>query len=147
METRPPGILETRRLVLTRARRDDAPAIFEYASDPEVTRLMDWRTHTVLSEAADFIERSEKRWTLGTEFTWLITMRPDGLPVGAISSSPEGHRATIGYVLNRRYWSKKRVTLARLLRGNAGRKAAEVTRMRARNFTRLLRSRPLPQLG
>lgn len=112
METSLPEILETGRLVLRRARRYDAPAIFEYASDPEVTRLMDWRTHTVLSEATDFIETSDGRWTHGTDFTWLITIKPDGVPAGAISSSPEGHRATIGYILSRGYWRKGYATEA-----------------------------------
>jgi len=105
MEISPPEFLETGRLVLRRAQREDAPAIFEYASDPEVTRLMDWRTHTEVSEAAGFIEASEKAWTRGTEFTWLITIKPDGPPVGAISCRPDGCRAEIGYVLNRRYWA------------------------------------------
>lgn len=105
-------VLETSRLVLRRPQREDAPAIFEYGSDPEVTRLMDWRTHTAVSNAADFTEASEKRWTDGTEFTWLITIKPDGVVVGAISSSFNEHRATIGYVLSRRHWGKGYATEA-----------------------------------
>lgn len=112
MEISPPGVLETPRLVLRRAQREDAPAIFEYASDPEVTPLMDWRTHAEVSESADFIEASEKAWARGTEFTWLITIKPDGPPVGAISCRPDGCRAEIGYVLNRRYWGKGYATEA-----------------------------------
>ncbi len=98
--------------MLRQAQREDAPAIFEYASDPEVTRLMNWRTHSEVSEAADFIQTSEKRWTQGTEFTWLITIKPDGPPIGAISCRPDGHRAEIGYVLNRRYWGRGYATEA-----------------------------------
>ncbi len=98
--------------MLRRAQLQDAPAIFEYASDPEVTRLMDWRTHAEVSEAAGFIESSEKAWARGTEFTWLITIKPDGLPAGAISCRPAGCRAEIGYVLNRRYWGNGYATEA-----------------------------------
>jgi RimJ/RimL family protein N-acetyltransferase len=48
----------------------------------------------------------------GTEFTWLITVKPDGPPVGAVSCFPDGHRAEIGYVLNRQYWGKGYATEA-----------------------------------
>jgi [ribosomal protein S5]-alanine N-acetyltransferase len=112
MEIFPPEVLETLRVMLRRAHPEDAPAIFEYARDPAVTRLMNWRTHTEVSQAADFIETCEKGWTHGTEFTWLITIKPDGLPVGAVSCFPDGHRAEIGYVLNRQYWRKGYATEA-----------------------------------
>ena len=36
--------LETERLLLRRMRLDDAEAMFAYASDPEVTRYVLWRT-------------------------------------------------------------------------------------------------------
>jgi RimJ/RimL family protein N-acetyltransferase len=73
---------------------------------------MNWRTHTEVSQAADFMEACEKGWTHGTEFTWLITIKPDGLPVGAVSCFPDGQRAEIGYVLNRQYWGKGYATEA-----------------------------------
>lgn len=107
----PPDVLETGRLRLRRAQRDDAPAIFEYASDPEVTRLMDWKRLTDASEARSFTEE-EKAWSSGEEFTWVITVKPDNFAAGAISCRPDGHRAEIGYVLNRRYWGNGYATEA-----------------------------------
>jgi RimJ/RimL family protein N-acetyltransferase len=108
----PPDVLETPRLRLRRPERDDVPAIFEYASDPEVTRLMDWRTHASPTDAVNFIENTEKGWASGTEFTWVIALKPGAFLVGAISYSPHGHHADIGYVLNRRYWGRGYATEA-----------------------------------
>jgi ribosomal-protein-alanine N-acetyltransferase len=112
MEISPPVVLETRRLMLRRARPEDAPAIFEYANDPEVTRMMNWLTHTEVSQASDFIEAAEKGWTDGTEFTWLITIKSDSLPIGAISCFPDRHSAEIGFVFNRQCWGRGHATEA-----------------------------------
>jgi [ribosomal protein S5]-alanine N-acetyltransferase len=108
----PPEALETGRLRLRRAEQVDAPAIFEYASDPEVTRLMEWRTHTSPNESAGFIEMTEKEWISGAQFTWVITVKPSNFVIGAIRCSRPGHRADIGYVLNRRYWGNGYATEA-----------------------------------
>ena len=39
---RPPDVIDLERLRLRRPTLADAPAIFEYASDPEVARYADW---------------------------------------------------------------------------------------------------------
>ncbi|HYA34769.1 MAG TPA: GNAT family N-acetyltransferase [Candidatus Binataceae bacterium] len=107
-----PERFETARLTLRRVRDSDVSAIFEYASDPEVTRLMDWRTLVDVSEAAKSVQRSREGWERGTEFGWMITVKPGDFAVGRIACFPNGHRAEIGYLLNRRFWGKGYATEA-----------------------------------
>ena len=49
-----PEILTTERLLLRRPLLSDATAIYEYACDPEVTRYMDWWTHTDIRDSVAF---------------------------------------------------------------------------------------------
>ncbi len=97
----PPETFETPRLRLRRPRPDDAEAIFAYASDPAVTRLMDWPTHATVETSRRFLDFCEKGWTSGTEFTWLLTRPPSDRAVGAIACRPKGEGVEFGYVLHR----------------------------------------------
>lgn len=55
----PPRVLETARLRLREPAPRDVRAIFEYASDVEVTRLMDWERLTDASQVLDLLARSD----------------------------------------------------------------------------------------
>jgi len=112
MNSVPSEVLESVRLRLRRPEKVDAPAIFEYGRDPEVTRLMEWRTHTSPNESAGFIEMTEREWISGAQFTWVVTVKPSNFAIGAIRCSRPENRADIGYVLNRRYWGNGYATEA-----------------------------------
>jgi RimJ/RimL family protein N-acetyltransferase len=101
-----PEVLTTERLVLRRPSLSDAADIYEYAHDPEVTRHMDWRTHTDLREAVDFLEACAPRWESGQEFCWVITVKPEDRAVGAIACRVRGHAVDFGYALNRKSWGQ-----------------------------------------
>lgn len=97
----PPETIETPRLRLRRPRADDDAAVFAYASDPLVTRLMDWPTHVALGTSRRFLEFCETGWATGTEFTWVLTLPPSDRAIGAIAIRPKGRGAELGYVLHR----------------------------------------------
>ncbi|MFN7989336.1 MAG: GNAT family N-acetyltransferase [Thermoanaerobaculia bacterium] len=97
----PPGAFETRRLRLRRPRPDDDEAVFAYASDPAVTRLMDWPTHASIAPSRRFLADCARGWAAGTEFTWLVTLRPDDRALGAIACRPKPEAVEFGYVLHR----------------------------------------------
>ncbi|MHB8798720.1 MAG: GNAT family N-acetyltransferase [Thermoanaerobaculia bacterium] len=100
----PPETIETPRLRLRRPRTDDAEAVFAYASDPLVTRLMDWPTHVAIETSRRFLEFCEAGWATGTEFTWVLTLPPSDRAVGAIACRPNERNergAEFGYVLHR----------------------------------------------
>jgi [ribosomal protein S5]-alanine N-acetyltransferase len=102
----------TERLVLRRPALTDTLGVYEYASDPEVTRFMDWPTHQNARDALNFLRRCTARWEDGTEYTWAMTLKPEDHVVGAVSCRIQGHAASMGYVLNRRYWDQGYATEA-----------------------------------
>ncbi len=107
-----PDIIATERLVLRRPRLADAPDVFAYASDPEVTRLMTWRTPTDISQAVEFLAECGPNWERGDDFTWIITAKPDDRAIGALSTRVRKSAADLGYILNRKEWGKGYVTEA-----------------------------------
>ena len=101
--------LETERLILRQLRSDDREAIFDYASDPEVTKYMLFNRHQSIEEADVFLESvrvtSEKRERI--EFA--MELRSTGEFIGVCGLhhfSPQDHRAEVGYVMRRTFWGK-----------------------------------------
>lgn len=76
-------------------------AVFAYASDPLVTRLMDWPTHLAVETSRCFLAFCETGWEAGTEFTWVLTLPPSDRAVGTIACRPKELGAEFGYVLHR----------------------------------------------
>ena len=97
-----PETFATGRLILRRPVLADAEAVFEYARDPDVTRFMDWSTHTNSEAAIQFLESVIPRWDSGDEFYWAITLPAEDRPIGGISCRVHRRSADFGYVLNRR---------------------------------------------
>jgi RimJ/RimL family protein N-acetyltransferase len=84
----------------------DADAIFEYASDPDVTRYMDWPTQTDPQSARDFLDGCLERLATGSELSWVITVPPSDRSIGMISCRMHGHAVDFGYVLTRSSWGQ-----------------------------------------
>lgn len=100
----PPDVFELERLRLRRPRLSDAEAIFEYASDPEVTRYMVWPTEMRPESVLERLRGRETQWNSGTEFDWVMTLRPEDRAIGGISCRPLAPTADFGFVLHRRHW-------------------------------------------
>jgi len=83
----------------------DVPAVLAYASDPEVTRHLQWDAYDDPATAASFI-----RSTLGGGETWFaraIVLRETDAVIGGVDLrvvSPPDRRAELGYGLARAYW-------------------------------------------
>jgi RimJ/RimL family protein N-acetyltransferase len=107
-----PDTIATERLLLRRPTLADAPAVFEYGSDPEVTGWMPWPTHRGLDTVVEFLASCPHAWKSGAEHTWIMTERPDDRAIGSISFRPRGHSVDLGYVLNRRRWGRGLATEA-----------------------------------
>lgn len=102
-----PTTLHTERLVLRPPAETDSQSIFDtYAQDPDVTRYLVWRPHQHIEETAAFIQRCAAGWNTGSELTWMLRDRVDDTLLGAIGVRPDGHKASLGYVLGRRYWGR-----------------------------------------
>jgi RimJ/RimL family protein N-acetyltransferase len=99
-----PETLVTDRLVLRRPRLADAPAVYEYGRDPEVTRFLVFQTHRSVADAEDFLGTCRPRWESGEEYCWVITLGGQDRPIGSIGARVRGHAVDIGYVLARAHW-------------------------------------------
>ena len=99
--------METGRLTLRALTPDDAPAIFAYASDPEVARHMVWEAHRSVKDAEAFLDLTMGRYGSGDAPDWGMVYKGDGRLVGTsgfVAWEREHARAEAGYVLHRGYW-------------------------------------------
>jgi ribosomal-protein-alanine N-acetyltransferase len=102
-----PKIIETDRLVLRPFTLDDSHDVFAYASDPEVTRFMDWPTHQSQDVSKNWIQLTLEQWGRREEYTWGICLKAVGNRiVGAIGCSELNFKVSFGYVLNKQHWGK-----------------------------------------
>ena len=108
----PPERMVTDRLVLRRPTKNDAAAVFAYASDPEVTRYLAFPTHQSIAAAETFLAACADRWESGREFCWLITLKDSGDVIGSIGCRFGGHGPDIGYVLAKGHWGRGYMTEA-----------------------------------
>jgi len=102
--------LETSRLILRRAVREDANAMYRnWASDPEVTKFLTWPAH----ETPEISAAVANLWIKGYEkpdfYQWMIVLKELGEPIGSISVV--SHRddiaeAEIGYCIGRNWWHR-----------------------------------------
>ncbi|MGB3050299.1 MAG: GNAT family N-acetyltransferase [Polyangiales bacterium] len=105
----PPDQLETARLLLRRARVEDAEPAFEsYASDPKVTRYMTWAAHTNAEQTRDFFQQTIDAWDLRMGHrVWLIERKEDGVLIGTIGCTVHFHRVEVGFALGSRFWGQE----------------------------------------
>jgi len=93
-------------LTLRYAAPEDAPALFELASDREVTRFFSWGPYVRLEEPVAYIVGLADRRERGEQLDLLIVHREDG-PIGVVGLaelSRRDRRAVVGTWLGRRWW-------------------------------------------
>ncbi len=100
----PPEHLDLGRIRLRHPRLTDAEAMFEYGSDPEVARYVDWPICTTIEPILERIRRHRECWDSGAEFRWVITLPKDDRAIGGISSTVVGHAAEFGFLVQRCHW-------------------------------------------
>jgi len=100
--------LETPRLLLRPARREDAEPMFRnWASDPEVTKFLTWPAHDSVRVSDTVIRIWLKEYEKEDYYQWMIQLKELGEPIGSISvvrQNPAVEEAEIGYCIGRRWW-------------------------------------------
>jgi RimJ/RimL family protein N-acetyltransferase len=102
-------ILTTTRLTLRAMRPDDAPAIFEMFSHPDVMRYWSSLSMQTLGEAQSYIEHMNAYITEHDALTWGLARQTDDTLIGMatlFSLSPQNRRAEMGYALTRSAWGQ-----------------------------------------
>ena len=100
--------LETDRLILRRFTLDDAMDMYRnWASDPEVTKFLTWKTY----ESPETADTILKIWVENYEqpdfYQWAIELKEIGQPVGSISVVRLNNKvesAEIGYCIGKAWW-------------------------------------------
>ncbi len=99
----------TPRLLLRRLSHRDAPDVFAYACDPEVTRYLPWARHTDMAETNAFIASSAAAVERDEIADWGIALRATNRVIGTIGvvrCDRDHGWAEIGYVLQRDFWNQ-----------------------------------------
>jgi ribosomal-protein-alanine N-acetyltransferase len=111
LDWRPP-VLETERLILRPVTTDDAPAVFRYCSNPNLTRFTLFETHQSLADSLWFVEeyaRSRYGSREPDPFGIVLKDDPDAGVVGAVGahwvSQPNG-TMEMGYAIAEPYWAR-----------------------------------------
>jgi len=107
--------LETERLLLRPITMKDAPDIFAYASNPEVTKYVRFVTHKSIKDTHAFIRRVQTSYRKGVTPLWGMQLKASGRLIGAsgfLQCPNPDQRAELGYVINPDYWGEGYVTEA-----------------------------------
>lgn len=101
--------LNTDRLILRQLKASDAADVFEYASDPEVTKHVRFVTHKTIKDTRAFLLLAEDARRKGATMVWAIALKSTGKMIGTcgfVALAPEHGRAELGYAINRNYWGQ-----------------------------------------
>ena len=103
-------ILETSRLILRRAIREDTTPMFRnWASDPEVTKFLTWPPHANIGVTQTVLESWLAEYEKADYYQWMIVLKEIGEPIGSISVVRQNdavEEAEIGYCIGSAWWHK-----------------------------------------
>lgn len=108
--------IETQRLLLRRARLEDAnPMFHNWASDPEVTKYLTWPTHDSIAVSEMVLGNWIGEYAKENYYQWMIELKDIGEPIGSISVVRQNEAdgaAEIGYCIGSAWWHQGIMTEA-----------------------------------
>ena len=99
--------LHTDRLVLRRLLKSDYLDMFEYSSDPAVTKYLLWDIHPDARYTKRYLAYLQTRYHAGEFYDWALVEKKQNKMIGTCGFTSfdfENNSAEVGYVLNPRYW-------------------------------------------
>lgn len=101
-----PPPLTTDRLILRKLGVNDTKDMFEYSSDPDVTRYLTWKPHPNIRHTNRYLKGIDAAYADSRCFDWAITIKNTGKMIGTCGYTSfdfELDSVEVGYVLNPRY--------------------------------------------
>ena len=103
------GVMETDRMILRPWQDNDAPALYKWASDPEVGPRAGWPPHKCVEESLEII-----RNVFSGEGMWAVIWKETGEAIGCVGYLPASssnlqiadNECEVGYWIARPYWGK-----------------------------------------
>lgn len=113
METKTVPIT-TNRLLLRRITIDDATAVYKnWASDDEVTKYLNWKTHKNINTTKEVINTWVHQYHCDYFFQWVIEHLENKEIIGSISLfNYKDNSLEIGYCIAKKYWNQGLTTEA-----------------------------------
>ena len=96
--------LYTERLILRPIQRNDAQILWEYLSDPAISRFMAWETHQNIQQTRDFICHEINRRESRQGITWTIIHGDSLCGIISLIGLTYTHRALIYDKAELAYW-------------------------------------------
>lgn len=99
--------VETERLIIRKYREEDAPDVFEYAQNSEVTKYLSWYPHTSEYESLEHIQKMISGYENGEPSGYGIELKWEKKIIGSIGISTLSYdhkKAEIGFVISSKYW-------------------------------------------
>ena len=100
-------IIETQRLILRRARVEDAEAMFRnWANDSEVTKYLTWPPHENIEVTKKVLTSWVDNYQRDDYYQWMIVLKETGEPIGSIMVTTMGRAqsAHVGYCIGKTWW-------------------------------------------
>lgn len=98
--------LRTDRLVLRRMTVADCYDMYEYASDPAVTRYLTWSPHPDVEYTKDYLRYIANHYKLGDFYDWAVILEDEKKMIGTCGFTQfhfHHNAAEVGYVINPDY--------------------------------------------
>lgn len=102
-------MLETNRLILRPVKREDAEAIYAYASDVETTRFVTFDTYKSMDDAYNSLDHFFLNRDPKVQFEALaIVLKENNKMIGTVDASKiyRKDNVEVGYVLHKDYWNQ-----------------------------------------
>ncbi|MEH6892339.1 GNAT family protein [Bacillus sp. JJ864] len=101
--------LITERLCLRPLAIEDAPDVFEYASNPEISTYTVWYPHEILQESQIFVQSILDQYESGEMAIYGIELKEEKKIIGTcgfIEYDENHHKAELAYALSPNYWGQ-----------------------------------------
>ena len=100
-----PEKIELERITLFKSRVTDAEEIFyAYASKPEATKYLSWKTHESIDDTRTYLSIVEKTWKQGLQASFAVRLKDSGRLIGACGCTFSDGVFQVGYVFSPVLW-------------------------------------------